>query len=167
MPVYEFYCADCHTIFNFLARLVNPDKRPACPRCGRPELERRVSRFAISKNRPEDEADGLPAGMDEERMEQAMLALAGEMEGANADDPRALARFLRKFSEMSGMPLGDEAQEAMRRLEAGDDPEQIEAEMGDLFGDAGNLDGLFGQGRLAGIKRRLAPPEHDETLYPL
>jgi putative FmdB family regulatory protein len=167
MPVYEFYCADCHAIFNFLSRQVNPDRRPACPRCGRSELERQVSRFAISKNRPEAGADGLPPGMDEEKMEQAMLALAGEMDGINEEDPRAMAHFMRKFSEMTGIQLGAEAEEAMRRLAAGEDPEQVEAEMGDLFGEGESLDGLFCGGKLAGLKRRLAPPEHDETLYPL
>lgn len=165
MPVYEFYCGDCHAIFNFLSRQVNTDRQPKCPRCGRPELERLVSRFAISKNRPEPDANGLPADLDEEKMEQAMMALAGEMEGVDENDPRAMARFMRKFSEMTGMNLGGEAEEAMRRLEAGDNPEQIEAEMGDLFGDGDNPDGLFGKERLARIKRRLGPPEHDETLY--
>jgi putative FmdB family regulatory protein len=167
MPVYEFYCGDCHAIFNFLSRTVNTNKRPSCPRCGRPELERQVSRFAISKNRPEPDTDGLPAGLDEEKVEQAMMALAGEMEGVNEDDPRAMAHFMRKFSALTGMELGEEAQEAMRRLEAGEDPQLIEAEMGDLFGEEGNLDGLFGKGKLAGLRRHLTPPEHDDTLYSL
>lgn len=165
MPVYEFYCGDCHAIFNFLARQVNTERRPACPRCGRPELERQVSRFAISKNRPEPAGEGLPEGLNEEKMEQAMMALAGEMEGVDEDDPRAMARFMRRFTEMTGVNLGDEAQEAMRRLEAGEDPEQIEAEMGDLFADDDNLDGLFGVEKMAKLKKRLAPPEHDDTLY--
>ena len=165
MPVYEFYCSDCHAILNFLSRQVNTGKRPACPRCGRPQLDRQVSRFAISRNRPEPDADGLPAGLDEAKMEQAMMALAGEMEGIDENDPRAMAHFMRKFSAMTGLNLGEEAQEAMRRLEAGEDPEQIEAEMGDLFGDDSKLDGLLGKEKLARLKRRLAPPEHDETLY--
>ncbi len=167
MPVYEFYCASCHAIFNFLSRQVNTTSRPSCPRCGQPELDRQVSRFAISKNRPEAEADGLPPGMDEARMEQAMMALAGEMEGMDDSDPRTVAKIMRKFTEMTGMSLGDETREAMRRLEAGEDPEQIEAEMGDLFGDGDNLDGLFGKEKLAKLKKRLAPPEHDDTLYTL
>src|SRR5512145_1150123 len=65
MPVYEFYCAECHTIFNFLSRRVNTEKRPDCPRCGRPELERQVSSFAVSKGRPE-------AGEDPEKIEEEM-----------------------------------------------------------------------------------------------
>jgi putative FmdB family regulatory protein len=167
MPIYEFYCSDCHAIFNFLSRQVNTDKRPTCPRCGRLELDRQVSRFAISKNRPEPGADGLPTGMDEAKMEQAMMTLAGEMEGMDENDPKAMASFMRRFTEMTGMNLGDEAREAMHRLEAGEDPEQIEAEMGDLFGDGENMDGLFGKEKMARLKKRLAAPEHEETLYTL
>lgn len=165
MPVYEFYCGDCHVLFNFLSRRVDAVRRPPCPRCGRPELDRQVSRFAISRNRPEPDADGLPTGMDEAKMEQAMMALAGEMEGMAENDPKAMASFMRRFTELTGMSLGEEAREAMRRLEAGEDPEQIEAEMGDLFGDGDNLDGLFGKGKVASLKKRLAAPEHDERLY--
>jgi len=33
MPIYEFYCEDCNTLFNFFSRTVNTDKQPPCPRC--------------------------------------------------------------------------------------------------------------------------------------
>lgn len=161
MPVYEFYCKDCHAIFNFLARRVNTDKRPSCPRCDRPELEKQVSPFAISRNLQE-QTDGMP-DLDESKMEQAMLTMAGEMENLSEDDPRAMARFMRRFSDLTGMALGDGAEEALQRLEAGEDPEQVEAEMGDLFDD----DNLFAQKQLKGLKRRYLPPERDETLYSL
>ena len=48
-------------------------------------------------------------------------------------------------------------------MEAGEDPEQIEAEMGDLFD--GN--DLFSQKKLKGLKKQYLPPEHDDTLYTL
>jgi len=165
MPVYEFYCAECHTIFNFLSRQVNTDKRPACPKCRRPDLERQVSRFAISKNRPEEAADGMP-DIDEAKLEKVMMGLAGEMEGMDENDPRQMARFMRKLSEATGMNLGDGIEEAMRRLEAGDDPEQIEEEMGDLFDDTG-VDNLFSKGGIKGLRRRYTQPAHDDTLYTL
>jgi putative FmdB family regulatory protein len=89
VPIYEFYCVDCHTVFNFLSRTVNTTKRPACPRCGRPELERRVSRFAVSRRRAERDEPGrpddLPPGFDEEKMERAMEALA---EGGRGRHPQ-------------------------------------------------------------------------------
>lgn len=159
MPVYEFYCENCHAIFNFLSRQVNTDKKPACPRCGRPDLEKQVSAFAISKNRPE-ETDGMP-DFDETRMEQAMIAMASEMEGINEDDPKAMVHFMRKFSKLSGISLGDGMEEALSRLEAGEDPEQLEAEMGDLL----EGDELFSKKGLKGLKKKYLPPEQDETLY--
>ena len=59
MPIYEFYFPNCHTIFNFLSRNVNTKKRPTCPKCKRPKLERKVSSFAISKGLSEPAADGI------------------------------------------------------------------------------------------------------------
>ena len=161
MPVYEFYCEDCHAIFNFLARRVNTDKKPSCPRCGCSGLEKQVSAFAISKNLEEPQ-EGMP-DIDESKMEQAMMALAGEMENVNEDDPKAMADFMRKFSSMTGLELGDGAEEALSRLEVGEDPEQIEADMGDLFDD----NNLFSQKRIKGLKKKYLPPEHDDTLYSL
>ncbi len=66
MPVYEFYCPDCHRIFNFLSRTVNTEKQPDCPRCGRPRIERQVSLFAISKGRKEEPAGDSMPDFDEE-----------------------------------------------------------------------------------------------------
>jgi len=166
MPIYEFYCPDCHTIFSFLSRKLGNRKRPSCPKCGRPKLEKRVSTFAISKGRPEPTGEeGLP-DLDETGMERAMESLAREAEGINEDDPRAMARLMRKFYESTGMPLGDGMEEAMRRMEAGEDPEQIEEELGDLLEDE---NALFEGNRpaLRRLRRRMRPPEVDDTLYEL
>ena len=161
MPVYEFYCADCHAIFNFLSRRTSIDKIPACPRCNRQGLEKQVSMFSISRNLDEPAA-GMP-DIDDAKIEQAMIAMAGEMQKMDEDDPKALAGFMRKFSQMTGMQLGEGAEEALHRLEAGEDPEQIESELGDLFDD----DGLFSRKQIKGLKRRYLPPEIDDTLYAL
>ena len=161
MPVYEFYCADCHTIFNFLARSASSARTPACPRCNRQGLEKQVSQFAISRN-----LDEPPAGMpdiDEAKIEQAMMALAGDIEKMDEDDPKAMVSFMRKLSTMTGMELGEGAEEALHRLEAGEDPEQIESELGDLF----DVDGLFSKKQMKGLKKRYLPPKIDETLYPI
>jgi putative FmdB family regulatory protein len=162
MPVYEFYCSDCHTIFNFLSRRVNTEKQPDCPRCGHPGLERQVSHFAVSKGRTEEPVEGMP-DMDESQMEKAMEALAGEMDGMDENDPRQMARFMRKLTEATGMNLGSDMEEAMRRLEAGEDPEKIEEEMGDLFTE----ESPFGREGVKGLKRKYVPPAHDDTLYVL
>lgn len=161
MPVYEFYCADCHAIFSFLSRRVSIDKVPPCPRCNRQSLEKRVSAFAISRNLDEP-LEGMP-DIDETKIEQAMMTLAGDMEKMDEDDPKAMANFMRRLSTMTGLDLGEGAEEALSRLEAGEDPEQIESEMGELFD--GNE--LFSQKRIKGLKKQYLPPEHDDTLYSL
>ena len=168
MPVYEFYCSDCHTVFNFMSRRVNTEKRPSCPRCSKPDLERQVSRFAFSRGRAEEpERDGMP-DVDEARMERAMMSLAGEMEGIDENDPRQMARFMRKFSDATGMNLGDGFEEAMRRLESGEDPEKIEEDLGGLFdGDDPSEVNPFGGQGIKKLKRKYVPPAHDETMYRL
>ena len=166
MPIYEFYCADCHRVFNFLSRTINTSKRPACPRCGRPKLERRMSRFAISKGRSEEDGPDDPlAGVDEAKMERAMEELARETEGMDEDDPRQMARMMRKLGDSTGLRLGAPMEEAIRRMEAGEDPDKIEEEMGDLLEEE---EPLIGEGGgLRGLARRLKPPDVDETLYDL
>ncbi len=162
MPVYEFYCIDCHTIYNFLSRTVNTEKRPDCPRCGRKELERKVSLFAFSRGRKEEPVEGMP-DIDESRLEKAMMSIAGEMEGMDENDPKQMARLMRRLKEATGLNLGDGMEEAIRRLESGEDPEKIESDMGDLFeGEPSlNLEGV------KGLRRKYTPPSRDETLYPL
>ncbi len=162
MPVYEFYCVDCHTIFNFLSRRVNIDSRPACPRCGRLELERQVSHFAVSKGRNVEPSDGMP-DLDEAQLEKAMMTLSKEMEGIDENDPRQMARFMRKLTDASGLDPGPEIAEAISRLEAGEDPERVEAELGSLV----DTETPFTRQGVRGLRRKFTPPAHDETLYTL
>ncbi len=168
MPIYEFYCSHCHMVFNFFARRPDTTKRPACPKCQRPKLQRRLSRFAISKGRAEPGEDDLPADMDEAAMEAAMSELMNEAEGINEDDPRQMASMMRKLFEKTGMQPGESMEEAMRRLEAGEDPDKLDEEMGDLLEDDDSLFGGAAKGRsLGNVARKLRPPTVDETLYDL
>lgn len=172
MPIYEFYCRDCHTVFNFFARRVNVAARPSCPRCGRPKLEREISRFAVARGAREPARDApgtddLPPGMDEAKMEQVMEELGREAESLDEDDPRQAAQLMRKLHERAGMPLSGKMEEAIRRMEAGEDPDQIEQEMGDLWDEDEPLLGAESGGRLRGLAKKLRPPAVDQTLYDL
>jgi putative FmdB family regulatory protein len=180
MPVYEFYCPDCHTIFSFFARRVDTETRPACPRCARPELPRQPSRFAISRGRGDaenaDDDGDLPAGMDEERMMRAFAAMEGELEGLDENaDPKQAARLMRRLFDSAGLKLGDGMAEAIRRMEAGEDPDAIEAELGDaLEGEDPFALAASGKGssgtpaeRLRQLRRELMPAIRDDHWYPL
>jgi putative FmdB family regulatory protein len=174
MPIYEFYCAHCHRVFNFLSRTVATGKTPDCPRCHRADLTRRASSFAISKGRKEEspatpEVPDLPPGFDEARLEQAMSSLARDAESIDENDPRQGARLMREVFAAAGLPVGAGMDEALKRMEAGEDPEKVEAEMGDAFeGDpfgAGESAPREPKERLAGLRRRLLPPSVDPELY--
>lgn len=164
MPIYEFYCPDCHAIYQFFSRSINTRKRPPCPDCKRPKLEREVSTFAITgKAKEPGDPDDLP--IDEEKMMGAMAAMEREMAGVDENDPRQAAAMMRRFADLTGMPVGGAMEEALGRMEAGEDPEAVEAEMGDL------LDGEdpFQQpGKAMGLLRRLRRgPRRDPELYDL
>lgn len=163
MPIYEFYCDRCNVIFNFLSKRIDTTTIPSCPQCGLEKLERRVSAFATIGKAKEDSDDPL-AGLDESKMERAFESLMREAEGMNEDDPRQMAALMRRFTDKTGLNLGGSMEEAISRLEAGEDPEQVERDMGDLLGgeDDFSLEAL--KKKVVGDRRK---PFHDETLYDL
>ncbi len=162
MPIYQFFCADCNTIFNFFSGRVNTSKTPQCPKCSK-ALCRQMSTFAtIGRAREPDEA-GLP-DIDESKMERVLESLARESENINEDDPRQMAGVMRKFTEQTGLSLGEGMEEALARMEAGEDPEKIEAEMGDILEDEDPLS-MFA--KKVGRSGRRAAPQRDGTLYEL
>ena len=146
-------------IFNFFSGTTNTEKRPMCPKCKNIKLERQMSTFAISRNRGEEEDMPMP-DMDEAKMEQAMNVLASEAENIDENDPKQAANLMRKLTDMTGMDLGPGMEEALRRMENGEDPEQIEAEMGDLL----ESEDPFSFKAKAGARKK-RPPKVDEEMY--
>jgi len=172
MPIYEFYCSSCHTVFSFFSARIDTQASPACPKCRRPELPRRPSSFAALTGRGSEEEgeDAFLDGLDESRLEGAMGAIMGELDQLGEDDdPRALARVMRRFGDLSGLELGERMEEYVARLEAGEDPESLEREMeaagDDLGGELGdeNFDDFFKAKKA--VERSRRKPRVDETLY--
>lgn len=93
-----------------------------------------------------------------------MQMLAGEAENINEDDPKQAAHLMRKLSQMTGLELGSGMEEALQRMESGDDPEQIEAEMGDILE---NEDPFQLAAKKGGKNVKRAAPKRDDTLYDL
>lgn len=170
MPIYEFYCRPCHTVFSFLARRMGISHEPLCPRCSG-ALSREVSPFAYIRQRETDEGavDDPLADVDEARMEQAMEALAGEMGTIEDEDanPRDAAKLFTKFADLTGMRFKPAVREALARLEAGADADQIESEFGEVLNDENPFEAAA-QGSLRDLLRRLRDePRRDPTLYDL
>ena len=164
MPIYEFYCPECNTIFNFFSVTPDSEARPACPSCKKDILRRKVSLFATLKHKGEEEPAPF-GGMDEGKIEKVMEGMAQEMQGMEGgEDPRMMARFMKKFSQATGMEMGPRMEEMMRRLEAGEDPESLEGEMGtEGMDDESTMQEFFNLKKEA--SKRKAKPKVDETLY--
>jgi putative FmdB family regulatory protein len=153
MPIYEFACPKCRKIYSFLSKRVNPTHSPICPKCGHKKLEKQLSRFAMSKGLKEPAATGegtegepMP-DFDDPKVAAAMNEIERDMEHMDENNPRHMAHMMKKMKDV--MPPGSvpkEMDDAIKRLEAGEDPEKIEAEMGDLLGGMGEVEDEMGMG---------------------
>ena len=98
-------------------------------------------------------AEGGPPmpDMDDPRVERAMMAMERDIEGLDENNPRHMAHMMKKMKDL--MPPGSMPKEldvAIKRLEAGEDPEKIEADMGDVLDDfTGGPEGGAGGGGYA------------------
>ena len=123
-----------------------------------------MSLFSVIR-KAEASSDISDIPLDEGKMERAMQMLAGEAEHINEDDPKQAANLMRRMSDMTGLELGAGMQEALSRMEKGEDPDTIEAEMGDLLEGE---DPFLLPGKKGGRHRlRQRMPLKDDTLYDL
>ena len=127
MPIYEYHCNDCRKRVSVYWRSFSEVEtvRPHCPACGGEDLARLISRVAVLRS-------------EESRLED--LADPSSLAGLDENDPKSMARWMRKMSGEMGEDLGPEFDEVVDRLEAGESPEEIESAMPDLGGGEG-LDG--------------------------
>ena len=161
MPIYEFYCERCNTIFNFYSKSITTNKQPICPQCKTMKLKRLLSSFSVLRESSQgDSEESLP--FDEQKMEKAVGMLAQEAQNINEDDPKQAAHLMRRLSEMAGLDMGKGMKEAMNRLEAGEDPEKIEQEMGDILEED-----PFALPEKKVAREKNNAPCKDETLYEL
>lgn len=142
MPIYEFACPKCRKIYSFLSKRVAPSHIPTCPKCGSKKLSKEVSRFAMIKGAAEPAAtsDDSPEDMpmpdfDDPKVARAMSEIESDMDGLDEHNPKHMAHMLRKMKDI--MPAGSLPKEfntALKRLEAGEDPDKIEEDMGEELG---------------------------------
>jgi putative FmdB family regulatory protein len=165
MPIYEFACPKCRKIFNFLSKRPRSGRPPACPKCGHRKMTKQVSSFAMPRGvqEPSAAAGSAPGrgprpDMDDPRLMQAMSEMERDMEHLDENNPKHMAHMIKKMKDL--MPAGSVPKEldvAIKRLEAGEDPEKIEADMGGVLGDLmGGAEG--GPGGSGGYS-------HDSGLY--
>ena len=124
MPIYEYSCHDCRRRVSIFWRTFSEAEEgkgtPACPRCGGANLTRLVSRVRVIRS-------------EESRLDD--LADPSSLGDLDENDPRSIARWMRKMSGEMGEDLGPEFDEVVDRLESGQSPEDIEESMPEMGGE--------------------------------
>jgi len=123
MPIYEYRCLHCGRRVSIFVRSFTAadDSRPLCPHCHSSELRRLVSRIAVLSS-------------EESRLES--LTDPSSLGEVDENDPRSVARWMRRMGQEAGEDLGPEFNEVVDRLEAGQTPEDIEADLPGLGADS-------------------------------
>ncbi len=83
MPIYEYYCPDCHGRFQHLAKTIDAAP-PPCPRCAHTGVQRMVSSVNVIHRSAHHER-----------------ALRQESEQIDAENPRAVAQFLQESGRLA------------------------------------------------------------------
>ena len=105
MPTYDFICNKCEERFEvFLTFSEYGKKTVHCIHCNSENVRRRITKVRIAKS-------------ESSRIETATDGLAG-MEDVG-DDPKALARMMKKMGNDMGEDIPNEFNEVVDRLEAG------------------------------------------------
>lgn len=110
MPIYEYECQGCRRRLSLLIRTVSAAEAPRCPRCGSAELSRLMSRFSTVKS-------------EDARLDS--LSDPSSIGDLDENDPRSVARFVKKMGHEMGEDLGEDLDaamdEAMADGDGGDD----------------------------------------------
>lgn len=128
MPAYDFRCLDCQhrMVLRFsYAEYATAEKR--CTRCGSLNLRRVITKVAIAKSESSRFAD-----LDDDSV----------LDDLADADPATLGRFMRRMADETGEDLGEEFNTIVERLERGEDPESIEADLAvpeDALDDEGDM----------------------------
>ena len=130
MPLYDYRCQNCHNRVSIRQTYAEyGSKDVACPVCGSKALNRLIGRVRIAKS-------------EDRRMEDVSdPSFFGDVD---ENDPKSLARAMKKMGQEMGEDLPPEFDEITGRLESGEDPESIEQSMPDLGGgpEGGGMGGM-------------------------
>jgi putative FmdB family regulatory protein len=128
MPTYDYRCQSCKNVVAIFQSYADYGTKPVkCPQCGSVKLTRKIGRIRVAKSedrRLEDMSDPSFFG------------------DVDENDPKSLARAMKKMGSAVGEELPPEFNEITSRLESGESPEAIEKSMPQLGGEGGGGMGL-------------------------
>jgi putative FmdB family regulatory protein len=103
MPIYEYRCEECGKRSTYLILQGHPSIL-SCKHCKGHQLERIMSRFASPKS-------------EEARLEA--LADPSNLGDVDENDPKSIARFMKKMGKEMGEDMGEDFDEAMESMGEG------------------------------------------------
>lgn len=125
MPTYEYRCYGCRRRVSLYQSYEEYGTvEVTCPECGSDQLERVIQRVRFARS-------------EESRLES--MADPSDWGDFDENDPKSLARMMRKMGDELGEEMPSEFDEVVGRLEAGESPEEIERSMPDLGADDDDL----------------------------
>jgi putative FmdB family regulatory protein len=104
MPIYEYQCQDCRRVSGFLILNLNEPFTPVCAKCGSHFLTRVISRVHVRLS-------------EETRLER--LADPNAWGGVDENDPKSMARMLKKMTQEMGEDTGDDVDQMVEEAMAG------------------------------------------------
>ena len=123
MPVYDYACQGCNNRVGIRQSYAEYGvKKVTCPLCGSKNLKRLINKVRIAKSE------------DRRLDDMSDPSFLGDVD---ENDPKSMARAMRKMGAEMGEDLPPEFSEITDRLEAGEDPESIEQSMPELGAAAG------------------------------
>jgi putative FmdB family regulatory protein len=105
MPIYEYRCQSCHRRFSMLNRSFSEIKEPLCTHCGSAGGTRLISQVTVIQSEGDFTGD-MPSWE--------------SMSDFDEDDPRSVARMLRRMKDDTGEDIGPEGEEMLARMDAGE-----------------------------------------------
>lgn len=114
MPLYEYRCRNCGKRASFLRSLAD-STLPTCPYCNHPQMVRLVSRVSVLRS-------------EDSRLEN--LSDPRNLGDVDENDPRSMARWMKKMGQEMGEDLGPEFDEAIEQMDSGQLPEETEESLG-------------------------------------
>jgi putative FmdB family regulatory protein len=98
MPIYEYRCLSCGKKSTFFTLSVKESFTPKCNACGSHDMEKIVSRVAISRS-------------EGSRLES--LADPSKLSGLDGNDPKSLARWMKRMGKEMGEDVGEDFDQAV------------------------------------------------------
>ena len=142
MPIYEFYSPNTRKIYSFYSRtLQNSYGIPLCPDGKEYEMKKLFSGFSITSGQSAssiqqtdsmNHEDSDPfSKLTQSQTTQVMQEMEKAMGGIDDEnpDPRQMGALMRRMCEMTGEKMDGVMEEVVRKLEEGENPEDLESKM--------------------------------------